>query len=62
MDSIRTAELTALEFSKHFIFKLGKIKNANQEYFEFFSVDGSFVNQKLYPQKDWGSLQSFLII
>ncbi|WP_236840929.1 SIMPL domain-containing protein [Borreliella turdi] len=28
-----------------------KIKNANQEYFKFFSVDISFDNQKLYPQK-----------
>ncbi|WKC79633.1 SIMPL domain-containing protein [Borreliella tanukii] len=48
---IRNAELAALEFARYFGLKLGKIKNANQKYFEFFSVDRSFDNQKLYPKR-----------
>lgn len=50
-NSIRNAELAVLEFVKHSVSKLGKIKNANRKYFEFFSFDRSFGNQKLYPQK-----------
>ncbi|SCW33266.1 hypothetical protein SAMN02983004_00628 [Borreliella japonica] len=50
-DSIRNVELTVLEFAKHFGFKSGKIKNADQEYFEFFLVDKSFGNQKLLSSK-----------
>ncbi|AIJ29592.1 SIMPL domain-containing protein [Borreliella valaisiana] len=50
-NSIINAKLAALEFVKHFVSKLSKIKNANQKYFEFFSFDRSFGNQKLYPQR-----------
>ncbi|EEH32139.1 putative lipoprotein [Borreliella burgdorferi 29805] len=49
--SIRNAELSALEFTRHFGSKLDKIKNANQEYFKFFLVDIIFGNPKLYPKE-----------
>ncbi|AJA90054.1 hypothetical protein OY14_01100 [Borreliella chilensis] len=50
-ESIRNAKLAALEFVKHSGSKLGKIKNANQGYFEFLPVDRSLGDQELYPQK-----------
>lgn len=50
-DSIRNAKLAALEFAKHSSSKLGKIKNANQGYFEFLPIDRSLGAQERYPKK-----------
>lgn len=50
-DSIRNAKLAALEFAKHSSSKLGKIKNANQGYFEFLPIDRSLGPQESYPKK-----------
>ncbi|MCD2349689.1 SIMPL domain-containing protein [Borreliella americana] len=49
--SIRNAEVSALEFAKHFSSKLDKIKNVKQKYLKFLLVDRKFGNQKLYPKK-----------
>ncbi len=50
-DSIRNAKLAALEFAKHSSSKLGKIKNANQGYFEFLPIDRSLGDQERYSKK-----------
>ncbi|MBB6208486.1 hypothetical protein HNQ06_001016 [Borrelia lanei] len=50
-DSIRNAELAALEFAKHSSSKLGKIKNANQGYFEFLPIDRSLGAHECCPKK-----------
>ncbi|WP_418453951.1 SIMPL domain-containing protein [Borreliella lusitaniae] len=50
-DSIRNANLAALEFAKHSSSKLGKIKHANQGYFEFLPIDRSLGAQERYPRK-----------
>ncbi|WNY61516.1 SIMPL domain-containing protein (plasmid) [Borreliella burgdorferi] len=51
-DSIKNAKLAALEFAKHSSSKLGKIKNANQGYFEFLPIDRSLGAQERYPKKN----------
>lgn len=50
-DSIKNAKLAALEFAKHSNSKLGKIKNANQGYFEFLPIDRSLGAQEHYSKK-----------
>ncbi|WP_267502862.1 SIMPL domain-containing protein [Borreliella garinii] len=50
-DSIKNAKLAALKFEKHSSSKLGKIKNANQGYFEFLPIDRSLGIQEHYPKK-----------
>ncbi len=50
-DLIKNAKLAALEFAKHSSSKLGKIKTANQGYFEFLHIDRSLGPQERYPKK-----------
>ncbi|UER67415.1 SIMPL domain-containing protein [Borrelia sp. BU AG58] len=50
-DSVKNAELAALEFAKNSGATLGKIKNANQGYFEFLPIDRSLGSHELYSRK-----------
>ncbi|QMU99026.1 DUF541 domain-containing protein [Borrelia sp. A-FGy1] len=50
-DSVKNAKLAALEFANNSGATLGKIKNANQGYFEFLPVDRSLGNHELYSKK-----------
>ncbi|AYE36111.1 SIMPL domain-containing protein [Borrelia turcica IST7] len=50
-DSIKKAKLAALEFANNSGATLGKIKNANQGYFEFLPVDRSLGSHELYSKK-----------
>ncbi|AWG42615.1 SIMPL domain-containing protein [Candidatus Borreliella tachyglossi] len=50
-DSIKNAKLAALEFANNSGAVLGKIKNANQGYFEFLPVDRGAESHELYSKK-----------